>query len=187
MQTEEKRENIEEKKEERMEMPVSGALEREPGKAPVSGAEISVHDTENGHPSEDVYILAIESSCDETAASVVKNGRTVLSNIISSQIDLHTLFGGVVPEIASRKHIEKINQVIEEALTEAHMSLEEMTAIAVTYGPGLVGHLNKLLTTFCLQQEGRVSFSKFIFRKKVKNPQSRILVCYLAPSVCFRI
>ena len=136
MQTEEKRENIE-----RMEMPVSGALEREPGKAPVSGAEISVHDTENGHPSEDVYILAIESSCDETAASVVKNGRTVLSNIISSQIDLHTLFGGVVPEIASRKHIEKINQVIEEALTEAHMSLEEMTAIAVTYGPGLVGAL----------------------------------------------
>ena len=124
-----------------MKMPVSGALERGPGKAPVSGAEISVHDTENGHPSEDVYILAIESSCDETAASVVKNGRTVLSNIISSQIDLHTLFGGVVPEIASRKHIEKINQVIEEALTEAHMSLEEMTAIAVTYGPGLVGAL----------------------------------------------
>ena len=141
MQTEEKRENIEEKKEERMEMPVSGALEQGPGKAPVSGAEISVHDTENGHSSEDVYILAIESSCDETAASVVKNGRTVLSNIISSQIDLHTLFGGVVPEIASRKHIEKINQVIEEALTEAHMSLEEMTAIAVTYGPGLVGAL----------------------------------------------
>ena len=141
MQTEEKRENIEEKKEERMEMPVSGALERGLGKAPVSGAEISVRDTENGHPSEDVYILAIESSCDETAASVVKNGRTVLSNIISSQIDLHTLFGGVVPEIASRKHIEKINQVIEEALTEAHMSLEEMTAIAVTYGPGLVGAL----------------------------------------------
>ena len=141
MQTEEKRENIEEKKEERMEMPVLGALERGPGKALVSGAEISVHDTENGHPSEDVYILAIESSCDETAASVVKNGRTVLSNIISSQIDLHTLFGGVVPEIASRKHIEKINQVIEGALTEAHMSLEEMTAIAVTYGPGLVGAL----------------------------------------------
>ena len=141
MQTEEKRENIEEKKKEWMEMPVSEALERGLGKAPVSGAEISVHDTENGHPSEDVYILAIESSCDETAASVVKNGRTVLSNIISSQIDLHTLFGGVVPEIASRKHIEKINQVIEEALTEAHMSLEEMTAIAVTYGPGLVGAL----------------------------------------------
>ena len=123
MQTEEKRENIEEKKEERMEMPVSGALERGLGKAPVSGAEISVHDTENGHSSEDVYILAIESSCDETAASVVKNGRTVLSNIISSQIDLHTLFGGVVPEIASRKHIEKINQVIEEALSLAETEL----------------------------------------------------------------
>ncbi len=90
---------------------------------------------------EDVYILAIESSCDETAAAVVKNGREVLSNVISSQIALHTLYGGVVPEIASRKHIEKINQVIEEALKEAHMTLEEMTAIAVTYGPGLVGAL----------------------------------------------
>ena len=71
----------------------------------------------------DTLILAIESSCDETAASVVKNGRTVLSNIISSQIDLHTLFGGVVPEIASRKHIEKINQVIEEALSLAETEL----------------------------------------------------------------
>lgn len=90
---------------------------------------------------EDVYILAIESSCDETAASVVKNGRSVLSNVISSQIALHTLYGGVVPEIASRKHIEKINQVIEAALKEAHMTLEEITAIGVTYGPGLVGAL----------------------------------------------
>ena len=90
---------------------------------------------------EDVYILAIESSCDETAAAVVKNGREVLSNVISSQIALHTLYGGVVPEIASRKHIEKINQVIREALKEASMILEEMTAIAVTYGPGLVGAL----------------------------------------------
>lgn len=90
---------------------------------------------------EDIYILAIESSCDETAASVVKNGREVLSNVISSQIDLHTLYGGVVPEIASRKHIEKINQVIEEALREADMSLKQITAIAVTYGPGLVGAL----------------------------------------------
>jgi len=90
---------------------------------------------------EDVYILAIESSCDETAAAVVKNGREVLSNVISSQIALHTLYGGVVPEIASRKHIEKINQVIETALLEAHMTLEEMTAIAVTYGPGLAGAL----------------------------------------------
>ena len=90
---------------------------------------------------QDVWILAIESSCDETAAAVVKNGREVLSNVISSQIALHTLYGGVVPEIASRKHIEKINQVIEEALKEADMSLEDMTAVAVTYGPGLVGAL----------------------------------------------
>lgn len=88
---------------------------------------------------EDVLILAIESSCDETAAAVVKNGRTVLSNIISSQIELHTLYGGVVPEIASRKHIEKINQVITEALLKADTALKDITAIAVTYGPGLVG------------------------------------------------
>lgn len=89
----------------------------------------------------DVFILAIESSCDETAASVVKNGREVLSNIISSQIELHKLYGGVVPEIASRKHIEKINQVIEEALEKAEMTLDDMDAIGVTYGPGLVGAL----------------------------------------------
>ena len=89
----------------------------------------------------DIYILAIESSCDETAAAVVKNGREVLSNVISSQIALHTQYGGVVPEIASRKHIEKINQVIGTALWEAGMTLSEMTAVAVTYGPGLVGAL----------------------------------------------
>ena len=89
----------------------------------------------------DILILAVESSCDETAAAVVKNGREVLSNVISSQIELHTLYGGVVPEIASRKHIEKINQVIEEALHEANVTLEKITAIAVTYGPGLVGAL----------------------------------------------
>ena len=90
---------------------------------------------------EDVLILAIESSCDETAAAVVRNGREVLSNIISSQIALHTVYGGVVPEIASRRHIEKINQVIEEALEKAGKTLEDITAIAVTYGPGLVGAL----------------------------------------------
>ena len=89
----------------------------------------------------DTLILAIESSCDETAASVVKNGRTILSNVISSQIALHTLYGGVVPEIASRKHIEKINQVIEEALSEANVTLDDLDAIGVTYGPGLVGAL----------------------------------------------
>ena len=89
----------------------------------------------------DIYILAIESSCDETAAAVVKNGREVLSNVISSQIELHKLYGGVVPEIASRKHIEKINPVIREALSDAGMTLEDMDAIGVTYGPGLVGAL----------------------------------------------
>ena len=90
---------------------------------------------------EDVLILAVESSCDETAAAVVRNGREILSNVISSQIALHTIYGGVVPEIASRKHIEKINQVIEEALVKAGAGLEDITAIAVTYGPGLVGAL----------------------------------------------
>lgn len=89
----------------------------------------------------DCYILGIESSCDETAAAVVRNGREICSNIISSQIDLHTLYGGVVPEIASRKHMEKINQVIEEALKVADTTLDQMDAIAVTYGPGLVGSL----------------------------------------------
>ena len=89
----------------------------------------------------DTLILAIESSCDETAASVVKNGRCVLSNIISSQIAIHTLYGGVVPEIASRKHIEKINQVVEAALKEADVTLYDIDAIGVTYGPGLVGAL----------------------------------------------
>ena len=89
----------------------------------------------------DVTILAIESSCDETAAAVVRNGREVLSNVISSQIDLHKLYGGVVPEIASRKHIEKINQVIEETLKEAGKTLDDIDAIGVTYGPGLVGAL----------------------------------------------
>ena len=84
---------------------------------------------------EDVLILGIESSCHETAAAVVKNGREVLSNVISSQIAIHTLYGGVVPEIASRKHIEKINQVIEQALKEADLTLEQIDAISVTYGP----------------------------------------------------
>lgn len=89
----------------------------------------------------DIRILAIESSCDETAAAVVKNGREVLSNVISSQIALHTLYGGVVPEIASRKHIEKINYVIQEALDDAGVTLSGIDAIGVTYGPGLVGAL----------------------------------------------
>lgn len=88
-----------------------------------------------------VNILAIESSCDETAASVIQNGREVLSNIISSQIEIHKKYGGVVPEIASRKHIENISTVVDEAIRESKLSIDEIDAIAVTYGPGLVGAL----------------------------------------------
>ena len=88
-----------------------------------------------------MLILAIESSCDETAAAVVKNGREVLSNVINTQIAIHTEYGGVVPEIASRKHIENINPVIKKALTDAGVTLDDIDAIGVTYGPGLVGAL----------------------------------------------
>lgn len=88
-----------------------------------------------------MIILGIESSCDETAAAVVKDGREMLSNVISSQISTHTKYGGVVPEIASRKHIEAIVQVVRQALEEAHTGIEEIDAIGVTYGPGLVGPL----------------------------------------------
>jgi N6-L-threonylcarbamoyladenine synthase len=89
----------------------------------------------------DNLILGIESSCDETAAAVVKNGRIILSNVINTQIDLHKKYGGVVPEIASRKHIESINAVIDEALEQANLKIEDIDAVAVTYGPGLVGAL----------------------------------------------
>ncbi len=89
----------------------------------------------------DIKILAIESSCDETAAAVVVNGRKVLSNVIASQIDIHKLFGGVVPEVASRKHIEVVSKVVNEAILEAGLSLDDIDAIGVTYGPGLVGAL----------------------------------------------
>ena len=89
----------------------------------------------------DINILGIESSCDETAAAVVRNGREVLSNVINSQIETHTVYGGVVPEIASRKHIEVIVQVVREALKEASMTISDIDAVAVTYGPGLVGPL----------------------------------------------
>ncbi len=89
----------------------------------------------------DCLILGIESSCDETAAAVVRNGRQVLSNVINTQIALHKIYGGVVPEIASRKHIESIDSVIDEALSAAGVTLSEIDAIAVTYGPGLVGAL----------------------------------------------
>jgi len=89
----------------------------------------------------DNYILGIESSCDETAAAVIKNGRCVLSNVISSQIDIHEKYGGVVPEIASRNHILNISSVIDEALEKANVTYDDLTAIAVTYGPGLIGAL----------------------------------------------
>lgn len=89
----------------------------------------------------DIIILGIETSCDETSASVVKNGREVLSNVINSQISIHEKYGGVVPEIASRKHIEVISIVVQEALEKANMSFTDIDAIACTYGPGLVGAL----------------------------------------------
>ena len=89
----------------------------------------------------DVYILGIESSCDETAISVVKNGRQILSNVVNSQIPIHTLYGGVVPEIASRNHIDNISLVMEKAISDARISLSDITAIGCTYGPGLVGAL----------------------------------------------
>ena len=89
----------------------------------------------------DIITLAIESSCDETACAITKNGREVLANIISTQIDIHKKFGGVVPEVASRKHIENIDLVVQEALDAAKMSFSDIDHIAVTYGPGLVGAL----------------------------------------------
>lgn len=92
-------------------------------------------------------ILAIETSCDETSAAIVRNGREVLSNVISSQIDIHKKFGGVVPEVASRKHLESINLIVKEALDQGGISLEDIDAIAVTSGPGLVGALLIGITT----------------------------------------
>lgn len=91
--------------------------------------------------SKDILILGIESSCDETSVSVVKNGRIVLSNVTNSQIDIHKLYGGVVPEIASRNHIINIDYVYKKALIDANVSINDINAIAVTYGPGLIGSL----------------------------------------------
>ena len=128
----------------------------------------------NTTASEDVLILAIESSCDETAASVVKNGRTVLSNVISSQIATHTVYGGVVPEIASREHIKAINYVIERALTEANVTLEDITAIGVTYGPGLVGAL-----LVGLSEAKAISFAKDIPLVGVHHIEGHICANYI--------
>jgi N6-L-threonylcarbamoyladenine synthase len=91
---------------------------------------------------EPLRILAIESSCDETAAAIVEDGKRLLSNVVSSQIDVHTLFGGVVPEVASRIHVENITIVLQEALSKANLTMEDIDAIAVTHGPGLVGSLH---------------------------------------------
>lgn len=96
---------------------------------------------EDGSKAKDIITLAIESSCDETACSILKNGREVLTNIISTQIDIHKKFGGVVPEVASRKHIENIDIVVQQALDEAKLTFKDIDHIAVTYGPGLVGAL----------------------------------------------
>lgn len=136
----------------------------------------------------DVTILAIESSCDETAVAIVRNGRTVLSNIISSQIALHTVYGGVVPEIASRKHIEKIDYCIKAALEEAALTFDDIDAIAVTYGPGLVGALlvgvsEAKALAFALNKpligvhhiEGHIS-ANFIENKELEPP----FVCLVA-------
>lgn len=106
------------------------------------GGDLSVMNTENKNiENKDIITLAIESSCDETACSILRNGREVLSNIISTQIETHKKFGGVVPEVASRKHIENIDIVVQEALDESNMTFDDITHIAVTYGPGLVGAL----------------------------------------------
>ena len=118
-----------------------------------------------------IKILAIESSCDETAAAVVENGRKVLSNVISTQIDIHTLYGGVVPEIASRKHLERINQVVKEALKQASVTLEDIDAVAVTYGPVLLEHFlleRQRQRRLHMQQESRLLV--FIILRVILQP-----------------
>ena len=89
----------------------------------------------------DILILGIESSCDETAAAVVKNGREILSDVVLSQIDIHKLYGGVVPEIAGRNHVQVVDKVARQALSDAGVTLGDIDAVAVTYGAGLVGAL----------------------------------------------
>lgn len=107
----------------------------------MNGNNPSTVTVDDNEPSDSYFILAIETSCDETSVAVVRNGREVLSNVISSQIETHKQFGGVVPEIASRKHVESITLILEEAIREAGVSLEDIDAIAVTEGPGLIGAL----------------------------------------------
>ena len=136
----------------------------------------------------DIITLSVESSCDETAVAVLRNGREILSNIVSTQIELHKKFGGVVPEVASRKHIENIDEVLQEALDEADISLEDIDHIAVTYGPGLVGALLVGLShakalAFTLNKplvgvnhiEGHVS-ANYIAHKELKPPFITLIV-----------
>lgn len=122
----------------------------------------------------EIKILSIETSCDETAAAVVVNGRKVLSNVIASQIATHTLYGGVVPEIASRKHIENINGVIRQALAEAKTTLDEIDAIGVTYGPGLVGAL-----LVGVSEAKAISFAKNIPLVGVHHIEGHICANYI--------
>lgn len=136
----------------------------------------------------DIITLAVESSCDETAVSILKNGREVLSNVINTQIDLHKKFGGVVPEVASRKHIENIDGVLQEALDQANITLNDIDHIAVTYGPGLAGALLVGLShakalAFTLNKplvgvnhiEGHVS-ANYIEHKDLKPPFITLIV-----------
>ena len=136
----------------------------------------------------DIITLAVESSCDETSVAVLKNGREVLSNIINTQVDLHKKFGGVVPEVASRKHIENIDVVLQEALDKANIALNDIDHIAVTYGPGLVGALLVGLShakalAFTLNKplvgvnhiEGHVS-ANYIEHKDLKPPFITLIV-----------
>ncbi len=136
----------------------------------------------------DIITLSVESSCDETSIAILKNGREVLTNIVSTQIDLHKKFGGVVPEVASRKHIENIDGVLQEALDESKIELKDIDHIAVTYGPGLVGALLVGLSyakslAFCLNKplvgvnhiEGHVS-ANYIAHKDLKPPFITLIV-----------
>ena len=136
----------------------------------------------------DILILGIETSCDETAAALVKNGREVLSNVILSQIDIHEKYGGVVPEIASRNHIYDISGVVDEAINQANIKLDDIDAIAVTYGPGLVGALLVGLSyakalSFAIDKpligvnhiEGHI-FANFIEHKELEPPLISLVV-----------
>ncbi|MBI4633776.1 MAG: tRNA (adenosine(37)-N6)-threonylcarbamoyltransferase complex transferase subunit TsaD [Deltaproteobacteria bacterium] len=122
-----------------------------------------------------MLVLGIESSCDETAAAVVRNGRDVLSNIIASQIDTHSKFGGIVPEIASRKHIEVIVPVLLQALTDAHVTINEIEGIAVTSGPGLVGSL-----LVGLSAAKAIAFSRGIPFVGVNHLEGHVFSAFLA-------